>query len=265
MQLTKGKQERPRRILIYGENGVGKSQIASQFPTPVFINLEDGLGDIDCVSTPVLRTLSEVHEALFKLESTDFATIVTDTADWLEKLICNDVAAKAGKKTIEDIGFGRGWQGVEKEWKSLLDHYSQLWKQGRHIVFTCHERVAKFANPEGDSYNYYRPALDEKGSGLVTEWCDEVLFARYKTYTKTQEEGFKQSRAIAVGGRERVLVCNKQAAIEAKNRLGLPDEVPLSIESFYGVLKKFDVKPSGETQPQAKPKTEVVVTEETPF
>jgi len=232
MKINKGKKARARRMLIYGENGIGKSTLASKFPRPVFLNLEDGVGDLDVESTDVIRSVTEFVGCLVHLAESPYETIVVDTADWLEKLIFAEVAGAAGKKTIDDIGFGKGYQAVELRWKEIIDGFTYLWLQGRHVVMTCHETIEKFTNPEGDSYNYWRPSLHLKGSGCVTEWCDEVLFVRYRTNTIQKDEGFGTKRAIAIGGKERFIVANKSAACEAKNRLGMPDELPATFESL---------------------------------
>lgn len=252
MKINKGKKQRARRVLIYGENGVGKSTIASRFPDPIFLNMEDGVGDLDVHSTDVIKTVTEFTGCLIECANTEYKTIVIDTVDWLEKLIFDDVARKAGKATIDDIGFGKGYQAVELAWREIFNGLGYLWNQGRHIVFTCHETIEKLTNPEGDSYNYWRPSLHLKGSGLVTEWCDEVLFVRYKTNTIQKEEGFGRTRAIGIGGKERVIVCNKTATVEAKNRLGMPDEIPHSFEAIAKFLPLVDrqeqvepVKPVG--------------------
>jgi hypothetical protein len=245
VKINKGKKNRARRVLIYGENGVGKSSIAARFPKPLFLNIEDGIGDLDVDSTDVIKSVTEFTGCLIELADSDYETIVVDTIDWLEKLIFEDVAKRANKKTIEDIGFGKGYQAVEQEWKSLFEGFTYLWNQGRHIVFTCHEHLEKFSNPEGDSYNFWTPALHAKGSGCVAEWCDEVLFVRYKTNTVQKEEGFGAKRSIAIGGKERVIVCNKTATVEAKNRLGMPDEIPLSFEAIAKYLPVIEKsKPS---------------------
>ena len=240
MKINSGKKARARRVLIYGENGVGKSSIAAQFPKPLFLNLEDGIGDLDVDSTDIIRDFGTFFNLMIEVSSTDYETIVVDTADWLERLIFNDVAAKAGKKTIDDIGFGKGYQSVALQWALLFDGFAFLWNQGRHIVFTCHETIEKFTNPEGDSYNYWRPSLHLKGSGCVTEWCDEVLFLRYKTSTIQKDEGFGNKRAIAIGGKDRVIQCSKTAGCEAKNRLGMPDEIPLTFDAISRYLPKVE-------------------------
>lgn len=229
IKVRKGKQPKARRVLVYGENGSGKSTLASRFPNPIFLNLEEGLNDIDCTSTDQITDLGTYCNNLVELYYSDYETIVTDTADWLEKLIFSQVAAKHGKSTIDDIGFGKGYQAVEGMWVGILQTLGVLWDQGRHIVFTCHETIDKFQNPDGDSFNYWRPSLHAKGSGCVTEWCDEVLFLKKKTIVVNKDEGFNKTRGVAMDG-GRVIVCSKQPTCEAKNRLGLPSEVPHNYE-----------------------------------
>lgn len=240
MKINKGKTARARRMLIYGEPGVGKSTLASQFPHPVFINLEDGIRDLECDHTDLIKSFREFQDALIALASTDYATVVVDTVDWLEKLLMHEVASKAGKATIEDIGFGKGYEALAKMWQGVFAGLGSLWNQGRHIVLTCHEKVDEFRDPEGDGYNYYRPALHRKGSQCVSEWCDELLFCKYQRLSKKADEG---KRSVAIAG-DRVIVCQNMRSIEAKNRLGMPQEIPMAIESFYPYLTKNEIKPA---------------------
>ncbi|MFY8072564.1 MAG: AAA family ATPase, partial [Pirellula sp.] len=44
----RGKAHLPPRILVYGTEGVGKSSLAATTPKPIFIQTEDGLGEVDC-------------------------------------------------------------------------------------------------------------------------------------------------------------------------------------------------------------------------
>ena len=83
MKINKGKTAKARRMLIYGEPGVGKSTLASRFPHPVFINLEDGIRDLECDHTDLVKSFREFQDCLVALASTDYATVVVDTVDWL--------------------------------------------------------------------------------------------------------------------------------------------------------------------------------------
>lgn len=239
MKINKGRQAKSRRILIYGEPGVGKSTLASQFPNPIFLNLEDGIRDIDCDSTDKILSMSEFMQyVVVDLPATDYNTVVIDTVDWLEKHLMESVAKKSGKATIEDIGFGKGYQALERAWQEVFNGLSYLWNQGRHIIFTCHEVVDRFSDPEGDGYNFYRPNLHRSGSSCVAEWCDEVLFCGYRRVARQADDG---KRVVAAKG-DRIIYANNTQAIEAKNRLGMPDQVPMAIESFFEYITKNEIK-----------------------
>ena len=47
--------------------------------------------------------------------------------------------------------------------------------------------------------------MHKSASALVQEWCDEVLFATYKVYTKVSDEGFSRKKARGIGTGERVI------------------------------------------------------------
>ena len=47
-QVKSGRSPAPRRAMLYGTHGIGKSTFASMADTPVFIQTEDGLGELDC-------------------------------------------------------------------------------------------------------------------------------------------------------------------------------------------------------------------------
>ncbi|MFN9292481.1 MAG: AAA family ATPase, partial [Planctomyces sp.] len=47
VKITTGKKAVPRRVMLYGTHGIGKSSWAAQAPGVLFLNVEDGLNDID--------------------------------------------------------------------------------------------------------------------------------------------------------------------------------------------------------------------------
>lgn len=75
---------------------------------------------------------------------------------------------------------------------------------------------------------------------ILTEWADAVLFATRKIITKTEEGGFGRERTIAAGlgkdGGERILRTVGSPACVAKNRYGLPAELPLSWPALMQAL-----------------------------
>ena len=61
--VTSGKQLAPPRLLIYGVEGCGKSTFCSGAPAPIFIQTEDGLGQIACNKFPLANKYDELLDA----------------------------------------------------------------------------------------------------------------------------------------------------------------------------------------------------------
>ena len=47
MNITRGIQSKPLKVVIYGPEGVGKSTFASLFPDPLFIDTEGSTARMD--------------------------------------------------------------------------------------------------------------------------------------------------------------------------------------------------------------------------
>jgi hypothetical protein len=235
MKITRGKKIMPRRVLLYGTHGIGKSSWAAQSPDVLFLNLEDGLNDIDAAKTDHLGSLDSVIEALTWLASQkhEFRWVAIDTADWLEALVHHEVALKAGKATIGDIAFGAGYKSAQAYWDKLLTMLDWLrTERGMGIILLAHTAIKKYADPMADSYDRYQPALHETAAATLQEWADEVLFACYRVTTRKQDEGFGKERVIAGGSGERLLRCTETPGALAKNRLGMPDTIEFSWAAY---------------------------------
>jgi hypothetical protein len=71
--------------------------------------------------------------------------------------------------------------------------------------------------------------LHAQAGGLLRDWCDAALFARYETFTNTDEKT-KRTRGVSTGAR--VLHTQRTAAWDAKNRYDLPETIPLDWAAF---------------------------------
>ncbi len=240
-RIHRGKQPAPRRVLIYGTHGVGKSSAGAAAPNPIFLPTEDGLGEIDCESFPLMTTFADCLAAIGQLytEPHEYQTLVVDSADWLERLIHADVCNKRGVKNIEDIGYGKGYSFALTQWREFLTGLDAIRKErSMHIVLLAHARIERFDNPETDSCQRYSPRLHQRASDLVSEWCDEVLFAAYKVFTKASDQGFGRNSVKGVATGERILRTTERPAHIAKNRLNLPDELPLDWNAYANHFQK---------------------------
>ncbi len=239
-QVQSGKVVAPRRVLLYGTQGIGKSTFGSMAEAPIFIQTEDGLAHIDCQRFPLALRYRDVLAALGELFTREhtFRTLVVDSLDWLERLIWVDVCEAHGVKSMEEIPYGKSYVFALTQWREILQGFDALRNErGMTIVLLAHAQIEKFANPETDTYDRYSPRLQKLASALVQQWCDEVLFATYKVHTKTTKEAFDRLRVQGIGQGERILRTTERPAHVAKNRLGLPDEIPLDYRIFAAYVR----------------------------
>lgn len=234
-KIYRGIVPAPRRVMLYGTHGIGKSSFAAQSPNPIFIQTEDGLGNIDCAKFPLALSFDDVRDALMELYSEDhsFQTVVIDSLDWLERLIFMKVCQHRNVESIEDIGFAKGYIYALDFWREIMAGLEALReKKDMMIILLAHCKIEKFDNPAGDSYNYYCPQINKHASLIIQQWVDEVLFATYKVNTVQTDEGFKRKKTRAVGDGDRVIRTTARPYHLAKNRLNLPDEIELDWNVF---------------------------------
>ncbi|MFG0243653.1 MAG: ATP-binding protein [Phycisphaerales bacterium JB054] len=239
-QIERGTQTAPRRVMVYGTHGIGKSTFGAMAEHPIFVQTEDGLANIDVDRFPLATRYSDVLTVLGELYTAEheYRTIVIDSLDWLERLIWGEVCAKRGVESIEDIGYAKGYIFALTQWREILTGLDALRNErGMQVVLIAHAQIEKFANPETDTYDRYSPRLQKLASALVQEWCDEVLFASYRVHTKTTKEGFDRKRTQGVGTGERIIRTTERPAHVAKNRLNLPDEIPLDYRVYAAFVR----------------------------
>ena len=253
MQITRGKRARAQKVVIYGPEGIGKSTFAAEFPNAVFIDTEGSTDNMDVarLDKPTSWTMLINEIAFIKANPTECGTLVIDTIDWAEALAVTDVCAQHGKKGIEDFGWGKGYTYVQEEMGRFLNSLSDLVDMGINVVLTAHAQIKKFEQPdEMGSYDRYELKLGQKTGSktapLVKEWADMVLFANYKTLVMTTDNGKKKAQ-----GGERVMYTNHRPAWDAKNRHGLPDEMPFHYAGIAHIFAGQQVQ-AQQTQPQAQ-------------
>lgn len=234
-QVTSGRRAAPRRALVYGTQGIGKSSFAACAPKPIFIQTEDGLGEIDCDKFPLATSFDQVMKALEALYTDEhpYRTVVVDSLDWLERLIWEEVCREKAVGSVEDIGYAKGYVFSLTHWRAFLEGLSALRNdKGMTVILIAHARIERFDNPETDAYDRYTPRLHRLAAQMVMEWCDEVLFATYKVHTKQTKEGFDRTRTQGIGTGERIIKTVERPAHVAKNRLNLPEELPLDWHAY---------------------------------
>ena len=255
MQITRGKRARAQRVIIYGPEGIGKSTFAAQFPNPVFIDTEGSTDNMDVarLDKPSSWTMLNNEIAFIKANPTACKTLVIDTIDWAEQLATSAVCAEHGKKGIEEFGYGNGYVYVKEEIGRFLNKLSELVDLGINIVLTAHAQIRTFTQPdELGAYDRYELKLGKKTGSitapLVKEWADMVLFANYKTIVVTGDKNKKKAQ-----GNERVMYTQHHAAWDAKNRHGLPEELPFNYGAIAHIFSGQQPAPEQPVTPEVTP------------
>jgi len=223
MKITKGKQQRAQRVVLYGVESVGKSTFAAKFPKPLFLDIEQGTSHLD-VDRCEINTWKQLTDALTEAKATDYKTIVVDSADWAERLCVEDLLATSKKTSIEDFGFGKGWVMVAERMSRMLSSIDQLIDAGKNVVMIAHSKIVRYEAPDAlAAYDRYELKLSKQSSPLLKEFADELWFLRFKTKVSTSETG----KGKGIGGKERIILTTHSAAYDAKTRSGLAEELPL--------------------------------------
>ena len=251
MNITRGKQAKAQRVIIYGTEGIGKSTLASQFPNPLFIDTEGSTSNMDVarMDKPTSWTMLMNQIAFVKANPIICDTLIVDTIDWAEALAIESVCSLYGKQGVEDFGYGNGYTYVREEFGRFLNRLQEIVDLGIHVVLTAHAQIRKFEQPdEMGAYDRYELKLGKKTSSqtapLIKEWGDIVLFCNYKTIVMKNER--KKNKAQ---GGQRVMYTTHTPAWDAKNRFGLPEELPMEYQAIAHIFNKQ----SKQVVPQPQP------------
>ena len=250
LNITRGRRHAAVRGTLYGIEGIGKTTLATQFPAPLVLDTEDGTNHLD-VARASIHDWKTLTLALTELavNAQGYQTIIIDSADWAERLLIEWLLKTSGKKSIEEFGFGKGYTMLAEHWTRFLASCDVLIGQGVNVVFVAHSSVKRTSPPDQtDGYDRYELKLTKQVSPLLREWCDLLLFCNYRTKLVEGSDG----RLKATGGKERIMHAEHSAAWDAKNRFGLPAEMPMNIGQLESIFAGPAPAPVGAAPHRAK-------------
>lgn len=248
MQIIRGQQQSAKKVVIYGPEGIGKSTFASHFPSPIFIDVEGSTTFMNVDRTPKPSSFAMLLEQIkyFIANPQLLRTLVIDTADWVEKMCVEDMLLGAGKRSIEDFKYGKGYMMAYEQFGSMLNLCTTLVDRGVNVVITAHAWMRKFEQPdELGSYDRWELKLGQKTGSrtapVIKEWADILLFANYKTHVvNVDDQGAAKGKNKVQGGK-RVMYTAHHVCWDAKNRFGLAEELPFE---YSQIAHLFDSIPA---------------------
>ncbi len=264
MNIITGKLPAAKRIVMYGAEGIGKSTLASQCPDALFIDTEGSTTHMDVkrfeAPTSWQVLLEQVQYVINN--PTVCKTLVIDTADWAEQLEINELCRKNGWASIETPGYGKGYQYSAEEFGRLLNKLTEVVNKGVNVVITAHASLRKVELPEElGAYDHWEMKTSKKVAPMIKEWADVVLFLNYQVnVVNVDGQGQLKGKNKAQGGR-RTIHTTHTPFWDAKNRFGMPEELPLEYASIAPLFDGQEPvqtnvqfhKPEPATAPKSKP------------
>lgn len=228
------------KILLYGLPGLGKSTLASEMPSPVFIATTDGLEGLSVQAFPVCKTAEEVRAAIRYLltEEHKFKTVVLDTLGWLEKLVHEEVCGILGLEFMTQSSM-KSYPLAGKKMKEVLESLDELnTKRKMMVVMIGHADIQKFDDPSSASYDRYSLQMNEKVAAMFMQDVDIVAFMNQKVLVREEKDGF--SKVNKAAGSARHIFFDLRPAFYAKQHgYGLPAE--LQIEEGKGWSAMWEI------------------------
>lgn len=245
--ITTGASSTGLRILIAGQEKLGKTTLCSGAPGALLVPLEVGYAGVTVAKTQRLETLAQVHALVDEITQYartgqfPFKTLVFDSATALERMIHDavierDPLYRPGSKkviTMESChgGYGKGYNLANEDLDALLVKLDALAIYGGlNIVMTCHVFSSKVMDPTAGEYDSWDLLLhspkNQKTYGKrerLTQWADVIGFLYEPVYVSKTDN---LSKAMSQN-KGRVLGLSRTPGYTAGNRFGIVGEIPI--------------------------------------
>ena len=211
-------------VFLYGGWKTGKTTTAVKFPKHFLLAFEKGYSAIPGAMALPINSWSEFRQVLRQLKSDEakekFETIIIDTADIAYDYCVKYICANNGVDAIGDIGYGKGYGLVEKEFDECL---RQIVQMGYGLVVISHETDKTFKNENGSEYNKIVPTLDKRANNVLARMCDII--------------GYTRSVADEAGNEKVVMFMRGTSRYEAGSRFKYtPDYIDLSYDNLVRAI-----------------------------
>lgn len=250
---------RPSATVMFAPPGLGKTSLGAAIPGRVFLidDQERGIETLKASGlvdpeTPVLPPAGDWQQVLTMLrqlakQKHDYKALIIDTLGGMERLchqyVCDTLfAGNWGEKGF--ASYQRGYDAALPEWRLLLNALDDCRDKGMLIMALTHSVVRPYKNPLGEDFDRYVPDVHHKTWNMTHRWADMVLFGNYHVEVSDSGKGR--------GGHDRVMFTEYSAAYEAKNRHGLPREIPMGLSGKEAWKNLRDAIVKARPQPEER-------------
>lgn len=246
---------RPPRIVVLGEEKIGKSTFVSQAPGASIIPVvrEEGIDELPVFKFPTIKKYVDLLGWLESLcnQEHNFQSVAIDSASALEPLVWSAVCDRCKANSIETIGggYGKGYIEALSEWDHILGRLDYL-RNNRNMItiIVGHVHVRRFDDPKGPSYDQYQWDINHKAASRIYRWADSILFCGRKVAVQVTNAGFgkEKGKALDIGQGQPFLYTKKRPSHPGGGRgvYGrLPYELPLSWAAYQDAITQAVSQP----------------------
>ena len=263
--VTSGVRQEGLRIVLAGQEKVGKTTLACGAPGALLIPLEIGYTGIDIAKTAMVQDYATLEH--FMAETLAYAqqgalpykTLIFDSATAMERHIHHavvrmDASFKEGNKkavTMESAlgGYGKAFTFANEKFEWFLNQCDLLAvNYGINIILTCHVFTAKMIDPNSGEYDSWDLQLhspkNQKTYGkreMITQWADIVGFLYEPMFVS---KGDNMSRGVSAN-KGRVMGLSRTPSYVAGNRFGAEGEISIPLLGGWNYLADAIYKSSG--------------------
>ena len=230
---------KPPRSIYYGPPKIGKSTFASKFPSPIFIQAEDGVSGLNVSKIP--RTPLASWDELMKccdqiLKSPhEMKTLVVDTIDRVEHLSRQWVLKHTYSNNKKDfMAYFKGPVEAGQKISELLVCLDQIRdERGMNIIVLSHEGLHKGADELGEEFKKTAPSVSRYAWEQLHNWADQIGHI-------TNDFRVVQGKARQAN-KGRHIVFSGHPGKEAGTRAGyeMPKEIKLNFEEYLKHTKEY--------------------------
>lgn len=254
MNIIRGKKARAQRVLVYGQEGVGKTTLVSKLPSVLILDTESGADNVACDHAAVccVEDLRAAFRELLderKAGACAYKVVALDTADRVWAMCAEEVCRANKLKSIEDMPYGKGMKMATEQFvRVVTGGMEALANAGLHVVVCAHSKVERISPPDNVEYTQYQVKVSapgkqaEEAAAALKQWADAVLFCHFRTAVNAVT-----GKALS---EERVVATTHSAQWEAKNRFGLKEELPMEAKELSMLFPELGEAPAAPAAPE---------------
>lgn len=252
--------EEGSRIVIAGQEKIGKTTLVAGAPNAIFVPLEIGYRGIRIKKVDMIQDFETFLNMLHQFETYcskgqfPYKCIVIDSLTALERLIHSYIVRSSGKNmTMETAfgGYGKAYVQATDMYSDVLNTFDRLAvRYGVTIVMTCHVFAAKTVDPQFGEYDSWDLLLhafkDQKRYGkreLTRQMADLIGFL-YEPFIVNETNGISKGTSSHRKG-TRMLGVSTSPSYAAGNRFNLDDEIEIPKEKGWNTLAHAIYQNSG--------------------